>query len=120
MKDMVCLEGSGEMRGQIKHGRQGSTRRTCTAICGMVSMFHEGVCLANFLAIGEPRGAGAGEGAVSLVGVFSMEGTGLAFCEDRWPLPLLVGRRPRSDIDSQLTIVEEGGNEKTAQKENKQ
>ena len=79
--------------------------RTYTAICGVVSMSHEGACLANFLAIGEPRGAGAGEWAAFLVGVFSLEGRGLAVCEDRWPRPLLGGRRPRSDFDSQLTIV---------------
>ena len=48
-----------------------------------------------------------------------MEGAGLAVCEDGWPRPLLRGRRPRWDFDSQLTIVEEGGNEKTAQKKNK-
>jgi hypothetical protein len=72
--------------------------------------------LANFLAIGEPRGAGAEEGAASLVGVFSLEEAGLAVCEARWPRPLLEGRRPRSDFDSQLTIVEESGSEKVAQK----
>ena len=103
-KDRDCPRGSEEMREQIKQG-EGSTGRTCIAICGMVSMFHEGACLANFLAIGEPRGAGAGEGAASLVGVFSLEGAGLAECEVRWPRPVLGGRRTRSDFDSQLTMV---------------
>jgi hypothetical protein len=79
-------------------------------------MFQEGVCLANLLAIGEPRGAGAGEGAASLVGVFSLEGTCLAICEDRWPRPLLGGRRPRSDFDSQLTIVDGRGNLEVAKR----
>jgi hypothetical protein len=79
-------------------------------------MFLEGACLANLLAIGEPRGARAGEGAVSLVGVFSLEGAGLAVCKDRWPRPLLGGRRPRSDFDSHLTIVDGRGNWEAAKR----
>jgi len=63
-------------------------------------MFQEGACWANRLAIGEPRGARAGEGVVSLVGVFSLEGACLA----------VGGRRPRSDFDSQLPIVDGRGN----------
>ncbi len=65
--------------------------------------------LANFLAIGEPRGAGAGAGAASLVGVFSLGRASLvdAYCADRWPRPLVGGRRPRprSALDSQLIIA---------------
>ena len=44
----------------------------------MVSVVHGDKCLDNFLAIGEPRGAGVGAGAASLVGFFSLEGAGLA------------------------------------------
>ena len=54
-----------------------------------------------------------------MVGVFSLEGAGLAVFEDRWPRPLLGVRRPRSDFDSQLTIFEESGNWKAAQKKKK-
>ncbi len=50
-------------------------------------MFQEGACLANFLAIGEPRGAGAGEGAASLVGFFSLGG-------EAWQYVRIVGRGP--------------------------
>ncbi len=39
LKDMVCPGGSEEMREQIKQGEGGGTERTCTAICGTVSMF---------------------------------------------------------------------------------
>jgi hypothetical protein len=110
MKERVCLGGSEEMQERIKQGGEGSTGRTFTAISGTVSMFQEGACLADFLAIGEPREAGAGEGTASLVGVFSIEGAGLVECKDRWPRPLLGGRRPRSDFDSKLTIAAESGN----------
>ena len=75
--------------------------------------------MANLLAIGELRGAGAGEGAASLVGVFSLEGASLAVCEDRWPRPLLGGRRPRSDFDSQLTIIAREGNRAAAKRKGK-
>ena len=54
--------------------RQGYGGLTFTAIWGMVSDVHGDRCLANFMAIGEPRGAGAGAGPASLVGVFSLEG----------------------------------------------
>jgi hypothetical protein len=54
--------------------RQGCKERTFTAICGMVNVVHGFRCLASFLAIGEPRGAGAGAGPASLVGFFSLEG----------------------------------------------
>ena len=104
------------MQGRIKQGGRGGTGRTLTAICGTVSMFQEGACLTNLLAIGEPPGAGAGEGAASLVGVFSLEGACSAVCEDRWPRPLLGGRRPRSDFDSQLTIVDGRGNPEAAKR----
>ena len=43
----------------------------------MVSVVHGDRCLTIFLAIGDPRGAGAGAGLASLVGVFSLEGAGL-------------------------------------------
>jgi hypothetical protein len=95
----LCLSG-GEMQEHIRQGRQGSKGRTYSTICGMVSVFQGSACLVSFLAIGEPRGAGAGEGAASLVGVFSLGGVGLALCEDRWPRPLLGGRRPRSNFYS--------------------
>ncbi len=42
-----------------------------------MSVVHGDRCLTSFLAIGEPRGAGAGAGPASLVGVFSLEGAGL-------------------------------------------
>ena len=44
----------------------------------MVIVIHGDECLASFLAIGEPRGAGARAGNASLVGVFSLKGAGLA------------------------------------------
>ncbi len=62
-------------------------------------------CLAIFLAIGEPRGAGAEAGVASLEGVFSLEGACLEGFADLWPRPLVGGRRPRSEFDSELTIV---------------
>ncbi len=57
--------------------RQGYGGLNLTAIWGMVSVVHGDRCLASFLAIGEPRGAGAGAGPASLVGFFSLEGVGL-------------------------------------------
>ena len=86
-------------------GRHGWGGLTFTAIWGMVNVVQGDECLASFLAIGGPRGAGAGAGAASLIGVFSLKGAGLADCADLWPRPLLGGRRPRSAFDSQLTIV---------------
>ena len=73
----------------------------------MVSVVQGDECLASFLAIGEPRGAGAGAGATSLLGVFSLGGAGLeaADCADLWPRPLVGGRRPRYALDSQLTMM---------------
>jgi len=59
-------------------GRQGWVGLTFTAIWEMVSALHGDECLASFLAIGEPRGARAGAGPASLVGVLSMEWAGLA------------------------------------------
>jgi hypothetical protein len=48
---------------------------TCTTLWGSVSVLHVWrVCLANFLAIGEPRGAGAATCALSWGGVFSLGG----------------------------------------------
>ena len=70
IRERDSLGGNEEMQGRIKQGGRGGKRRTLTAIRGTVSMFQGGACLANLLAIGEPRGAGAGEGAASLVGVF--------------------------------------------------
>jgi len=61
--------------GQCRVRRQGYKWRTFIAICGMVNVVHGDKCLAKFLAIGEPRGAGAGAGPASLVGYFSLEGT---------------------------------------------
>ncbi len=119
VRERDSLGGSEDMQGRIKKGGRGGTGRTLTAICGTVSIFKEGACLANLLAIGEPRGAGAGEGAASLAGVFSLEGAGLAICEDRWPRPLLGGRRPRFDLDSQLTIVDGQGNREVAKRKGK-
>ncbi len=77
-------------------GKLGRRERTCTAICGMVRVVQGDECLANCLAIGEPRGAGAGAGAASLLGVFSLGGVGLVvvYCADLWPRPLVRGRRP--------------------------
>ena len=43
----------------------------------MVSVVHGDRCMASFLAIGDPRGAGAGARPASLVGVSSLEGAGL-------------------------------------------
>ncbi len=80
--------------------RQGWSGLTLTAISGMVSVVYRDECLASLLAIGEPRGAGAGAGAASLVGVFSLEGACLVDCADFWPRPLLGGRRPLSAFDS--------------------
>ena len=54
--------------------RQGYERLTFSAMWGMVSVVHGDNCLAIFLAIGEPRGAGDGAGPTSLVGFFSREG----------------------------------------------
>ena len=71
----------------------------------MVSVVQEDECLANFLAIGEPRGAGAGAEAAALGVVCSLGGAGLGGCADLWPRPLVGGRRPRSELDSQLTIM---------------
>ncbi len=59
-------------RGKCKVGKLDRRGRTFTTIWGMVSVVHGDECLANFLAIGEPRGAWAGAGAASLVGVFSL------------------------------------------------
>ncbi len=73
----------------------------------MVSVVQGDVCLANLLAIGEPRGVLARAGAASLLGVFSLGGAGLVavYCADLCPRPLVGGRRPRSALDSQLTIA---------------
>jgi len=49
---------------------------------GMVSVVHGDTCLASFLAIGEPRGAGAGAEPASLVGIFSLERAGLDVTTD--------------------------------------
>ena len=93
-------------RRRIVHaGKIGRRERTCTAICGMVRVVQGDECLASFLAIGEPRGAGAGAGAAALGVVCSLEGAGLEGCADLWPRPLVGGRRPRSEFDSQLTIM---------------
>ena len=64
-------------RGQCRVRRQGYKGRTFNANCGMASVVHVDRCLASFLAIDEPRGAGPGAGHASLVGVFSLEGAGL-------------------------------------------
>ncbi len=70
----------------------------------MVNVVHGDRCLASFMAIGEPRGAGAGAGPASLVGVFSLEGAGLDEAADPWPRLLAAahvrGARPRSALDS--------------------
>ena len=73
MRERVSL-GSEEMQGWVKQRGRKGTGRTLTAICGTVSMFQEDACLANFLAIGEPQGAWAGEGAASLVGFSPWKG----------------------------------------------
>ncbi len=75
-----------------------------TACCGTVRLVHAGAaCFADFLAIGEPRGAAAA-GICEGGGVFSLAEMGLVGRPPRCPRSREGARPPRSTFESQLTM----------------